>query len=73
MPLQLMQKEPKLIISSLLAPIASLLVPAILAIFTILTDSLIQNDDSPVRAAGLLLIVFLPMAYPILVVFSCWA
>ena len=69
MPLQSMQKEPKLIISSLLAPIASLLVPAILAIFTILTDSLIPNDDSPVRAAGLLLIVFLPMAYPILVVF----
>ncbi len=64
-----MQTEPKIVISSLVAPLASLLVPAILAIFTILTDSLIQTDDAPVRAAGLLLIVVLPIAYPILVLF----
>jgi len=64
-----MIKKPKIVISSLIAPLASLMIPAILAIFTILTASSIQNDDAPVRAAGLLLIVVLPIAYPILVIF----
>ena len=64
-----MNREPKLILSSLVAPLASLLVPAILAIFSILTDSLIKSDDAPVRAAGLLLFVVLPVTYPILVIF----
>jgi hypothetical protein len=68
-----MKIEPRLILSSLLAPIATLLVPAMLAIFTILTDAsisnTIHNDDAPVRAAGLLLMVVLPILYPVLVVF----
>lgn len=64
-----MQKEPKLIVSSLIAPIASLLVPAIFAILIIMSDSSLQNDDAPVRAAGLLLIVVLPVSYPILAIF----
>lgn len=73
MSIKQMKREPKLILSSLLAPIASLLVPAILAIFVILTDTKtsdsIQNDDAPVRAAGLLLFAVLPIMYPVLVVF----
>ena len=73
MPLKPMKREPRLILSSLLAPIATLLVPAMLAIFTILTDAstsnTIHNDDAPVRAAGLLLMVVLPILYPVLVVF----
>jgi hypothetical protein len=63
-----MQKEPKLIVSSLIAPLASLLVPAILSILTILSNSLLQTDDAPFRATGLLLIVVLPISYPILVI-----
>jgi len=64
-----MQREPKIVIPSLIAPFASLLVPAILAIFTIATASSVQNDDAPVRGAGLLLIIVLPLTYPILVLF----
>jgi len=64
-----MQRKPKKLLSSLLAPIAALLIPAILAITTILTDSSSQNDDAPVRAAGLLLIVVLPIMYPFLAIF----
>ena len=70
---QLTKKEPKIILASLLAPIATMLIPAILAVLTIVIDSsnmgLNQDDDAPVRAAGVLLIVVLPITYPILVVF----
>jgi hypothetical protein len=69
MPEKSMKKEPKIVLPSLVAPLASLLVPALLAIFTKLTDSATQNDDAPVRAAGLLLIVVLPLTYPILALF----
>jgi hypothetical protein len=64
-----MKQGPRIIISSLLAPIVSLLVPAILAILAIVTDASLQNDDAPIRAAGLILMVVLPISYPILVVF----
>lgn len=68
-----MKSEPRLIISSLLAPIATLLIPALLALITILADSSISNsnhnDDAPVRAAGLLLVGLLPFLYLVMVVF----
>ena len=63
-----MPKGPKAIIASLLAPIASLSVPAILAIVTILTDTSLQSGDAPLRAAGLVLIAVVPIAYPVLAI-----
>jgi hypothetical protein len=69
MPQKAMKREPKIELASLVAPLAPLLVPALLATFTILTDSATQNDDAPVRAAGLILIVILPLTYPILALF----
>ena len=64
-----MKREPKIIIPSLLAPIVSLLIPVGLAVFTILTDLATQNDNAPVRAAGLLLVAVLPVSYFMLVLF----
>lgn len=67
-----MIKEPKIILASLLAPIATLLIPAILAVLTIVMDSsntgINQDEDAPIRAAGILLFGFLPVVYPVMVV-----
>lgn len=64
-----MSKEPNLVVSSLIAPFASLLVPAIISILVILTISSPQTDDAPVRAAILLLVAVLPVSYPVLAMF----
>lgn len=64
-----MQKEPNLILPSLLAPFASLLIPVIMTISVILAGSSSQIDDAPVRAAILLLVVILPVSYPVLAIF----
>ena len=53
----------------MVAPIAALLFPAVLAIFRILADSWFEGGDAPIRVAGLLLFVVLPILYPILVIF----
>ena len=64
-----MQREPKIFFSSLMAPFASLFVPAILTILTILIDSRIQSDYALDRTAGLLSIVGLSIPNSILVLF----
>jgi len=67
-----MIKEPRIILASLLAPIATILIPAILAVLTIVIDSsnagFNQDGDAPIRAAGVLLFVVLPIVYPVMVV-----
>lgn len=71
-----MELNPKIIRASLVAPLAVLILPAIMAILAIVADyfEYFGNDpadDAPVRAAGIILIVLIPLAYPILAVSMC--
>lgn len=55
-------EKPRIWLASLIAPFALLIIPAILAGLTLLSD---QPDDAPVKASSILLSV-LPTSYPII-------
>jgi len=59
----------RMIIASLVAPIAILLIPivgSILVSFEFMATTIDPMDDAPVRAAGIFLFVLAPLAYPVL-------
>lgn len=61
----------RMIIASLVAPIAILLIPiigSILVAFGFIATTTDPLDDAPVRAAGIFLFVLAPLAYPVLAV-----
>jgi hypothetical protein len=64
-----MNREPRILRASLIAPFAILLPLALLAAATIVwpeRSGTALADDAPVRAAGLMLNAVIPLAYPIL-------
>ena len=71
-----MESKPKIILASLLAPLAVLILPAIMAVMAIIADNFEYfgndpTDDAPVRAAGIILVVLIPIAYPVLGIAMC--
>lgn len=58
-----MARKPRIILASLCAPLATLLIPVILALDAMYSSS-VPGDDAP-RRAGVIFIVLILLAYPI--------
>lgn len=59
-----MIKKPRIILASIWAPLALLLIPILLALSAAMGPSSIPGDDAP-RRAGAAVMVLIPFAYPI--------
>ncbi len=71
-----MNTKPRIVLASLLAPLAVLLLPAIMALLTLASSyfgfqSSDPSDDAPLRSAGIIIFVLVPLAYPILFSIMC--
>ena len=66
-----MTKKPRIILASLWAPLATLLIPAILALYAMYSSST-PGDDAP-RRAGAISIFLILLAYPIVALFMAAA
>ena len=58
-----MTKKPRIILASIWAPLAVLLMPVMFALFAVYSSSM-PGDDAP-RRAGALLLFLIPFAYPV--------
>lgn len=71
-----MNTKPRIILASLLAPFAVLLLPVMMALFTIACDYFDfsggdPTDDAPLRSAGIIIFVLVPLGYPVLFSVMC--